>query len=721
MKESIINSIKLINNKKILISILAIAVPYLWFIFSLIPFPFIQNSDGFFLWVPRLTYAVNEILNGNLPLWNPYQFCGINLFADGTTNLLNPFVLLYIFLQPAWAYTVSTIFIYFILLLGTWLYFRQRNFGYTASFIGLIGYAYSGQVVFWSLYHGMNLVLALFPWILYFFRKYEIAFHKRWLIFAYILILIISLGGFIQFTFYVVLTVIIEGIEAFSWKELLKSIKCRGITVILGVLSASIVLLPTIENGYYSHRNMISYFTKLLSGHPIINVVNIMFGNACAFFEYPNYFYFISIILLLLAIFGLRKNFISIISSPFLVYSFIYPAILTLIYLQLIPTSFQFGVQSDPYRGMFIFYFTLSIIAALGVESIFKNIKADKKLFLPTEFLIGLIIMGFITFFIPQYSVCMYNLKILLLVITIILFIAFVYQFITIFFNKGKHKKAFIIICIVLLIILNSFFSARIYLSRNVVHKKLNIIQVLEKNKIPIALISREGRVVNIGFKENYFESIAIINKIRTIGGYGTFFPREIFLRIRDDKLITTPFTAVTHYKNNNNLDNKLLTKYGVQFLLFDKKYFKPSFDSLLKKDWELIYPEKISYNSILLFKNLNYMGRAYIADKDGNPIKRVKIMQDKDSYVKLYVNAIKGDVLILSDSWLPGWNCFDNGKKVKDFNANGFRGYVIKSTAPHILEWIYMPGSILLSGILSILGVVIFVFYIIYKRKEAH
>ncbi|MBU4343407.1 MAG: hypothetical protein KKG21_05305 [Candidatus Omnitrophica bacterium] len=78
-------------------------------------------------------------------------------------------------------------------------------------------------------------------------------------------------------------------------------------------------------------------------------------------------------------------------------------------------------------------------------------------------------------------------------------------------------------------------------------------------------------------------------------------------------------------------------------------------------------------------------------------------------------VNA--GDILILADSWFPGWECYDNGKKVESFDADGFRGYHIEETGHHEIEWIYKPLSFLIGLIISAIGFIAFLLFVKVKR----
>ena len=89
--------------------------------------------------------------------------------------------------------------------------------------------------------------------------------------------------------------------------------------------------------------------------------------------------------------------------------------------------------------------------------------------------------------------------------------------------------------------------------------------------------------------------------------------------------------------------------------------------------------------------------------------LKGETITQDTSSYIKILVEAEAGDVLILADTWYPGWKCYANGKRVEGFNADGFRGYLIPETGHYEIEWKYQPDSLRIGLFISIISFIIF------------
>jgi hypothetical protein len=267
---------------------------------------------------------------------------------------------------------------------------------------------------------------------------------------------------------------------------------------------------------------------------------------------------------------------------------------------------------------------------------------------------------------------------------------------------------------IVTIVFFNAYPMAKIYLARSAAHSKNadNIIERWIRSGVPVSLLAGEGRTVNAGHPFNQFENWSLKYKIRSIGGYGSFFPGTTFNRFKNDDLITRPFVADTIFKNNNNLNSKTLAKYGVEYLIADREV---KYD-FRKNGWELVYPTEGYDNHERIFKNENYVGRAYIIDSEKKIDRGAKIEVDKDDYVKISVEAKEGEKLILSDSWYPGWQCYDNGKKKEGFDADGFRGYKINDAGHHYIEWIYQPLSFISGLAISIISILFYVIITIRK-----
>ncbi|MBW1742204.1 MAG: hypothetical protein JRJ47_02080 [Deltaproteobacteria bacterium] len=657
---------------------------------------------------------MREMLSGQIPFWNEFQFCGTSLLADGNTNILNPMSVFYVFFDLAWAYTHGVLLLLCVSIAGSWLYFRERGFSKTASLVGTLGYTLSGQVAFWSLYHGMNLCLALFPLTLFAFRRLEKVNAQRdqydkehvvkirWRLLAFFLVFFSSLGGFIQFAFISAGSVFVEGIEQWSVGGVKRALKSRGLTVLLAVASASVIIIPTIEASIFSHRKLVPYFKGLVADR--FSLWSMMFwGSSFDGCAYPNYFYYIGVVIIALSVFAVRKHFREAVSDPFIVYSCIFPAVLMTVYLGVLPKTFQFGVDSDPWRGMFVFALTLSILGASGTDKYVKKVINEKRLVLPPFELIltGLISLGI-------YSATPHHPdKTNIGFLGILIFSGVV---LAIVLKKEKPRVKAVVSCIwlVLLVVANSFVPAGLYLAHNVIRKP--VLNPWQTEVLPVTMFSDEGRFITIGYCTGDLEDWGIFNGMRAIGGYGSFFPRSVFTRMGDEGLLPSSFHAATHYLNNSNTDPSILARYGVLYLIERRSANIPN-----RVGWEVAkaFPDSVIY------MNPRYVGRAYLVNEEGNILKGARLVDNTNSYARIVVEANAGDTLVLADSWFPGWICFDNGERVEGFNADGFRGYRIQASGRHEIEWIYRSSSFLVGLVISLVSFIAFLVLVTWEVRS--
>ncbi len=631
-----------------------------FFLYCISPFPSFQHTDGYWIWLPRLSLAAREILNGFIPFWNEYQFCGMNLLADGTTNILNPVSIFYLFFSSEWAYTFGIIILFLVLAFSSWKYFRIIGFSKLSSFAGTFSFVFSGQVLFWSLYHGMNLSLAFFPLILLVFRLFERTGKLKWQLMAFLLLILNFIGGFIQFALFSSVVFCIEGIKKMSLFEIKKNFKNRFLTVFLAMISSAVIIMPTIQIANFSHRKCIQYLPGLMP--EISSFINmLLFGTSFGSHGYPNYFYYIGLISIFLFLYSTIKLPKKEIFTPLFIYSLLFPFLVLCVSLKILPNNFQFGVDSDPFRGIFIFAFAMAIIICKGIDILINNLETSKS-------------------------------------------------------NNKSIQVKIITLILILLIISNMFSTAKSYLKTNVQHNdhnEINIVTKWQKEGLDVSKLQSEGRVVVIDdgnqMNNGTLEQWSSFYQIRTLGGYGTFYPRSIFLRMKKDKLFPENSHAATHFRNNLRLSTNLMAKYGVKYLIQ-----KGKIKNKQVKKWKLI--KKISPD-IFLYKNPKYVGRSYMIDNKNNIIKKAQIFENDNSHIKIAVNAEVGKTLILADSWAPGWNCYINEKKVHGFDADGFRGYKFNESGNYIVEWKYQPKSFLYGGILSIFGLLGFSLWMLYLK----
>jgi len=155
------------------ISVLFIlTILFFWyFIFDVASF----GGDGAYLWYPHLSFIVNSIRNGQLPLWNPFDFSGRPCIGDTFAGVFYPFfwpLILFVKNNVLSFLAMEYIAIFHVFLTGLFTYFFARvlNFSPFGSLVSAIIYMFCGNV-FGAFDSPPAVSVTWLPFILLFLQK----------------------------------------------------------------------------------------------------------------------------------------------------------------------------------------------------------------------------------------------------------------------------------------------------------------------------------------------------------------------------------------------------------------------------------------------------------------------------------------------------------------------------------------------------------------------
>jgi hypothetical protein len=123
----------------------------------------LADADVIFWFFPVWRLAVEQLSNGQLPLWNPYLYSGTALFAQWQPGLLDPLNWIHLLGPTARTLTISQQASFIIALLGTFGFTRQLGMIRRASIVSAVIYALSGFVVARTIYPGLFHIYSLMP------------------------------------------------------------------------------------------------------------------------------------------------------------------------------------------------------------------------------------------------------------------------------------------------------------------------------------------------------------------------------------------------------------------------------------------------------------------------------------------------------------------------------------------------------------------------------
>jgi len=188
------------------------------------------------------------IRNGQLPLWNPYIFCGMPLLAAIQPGALYPPAWLFAIFSPKAAMNWMVITTYHIALIGAYLYARRIGCNRAGSMIAGIAFAFGGYMTAHLGHTNRIAAAAWLPWIALAVEELYLNLRWRWVALGASFIALQILAGEPQMTCY---TIIVAGSYGLFSLTLREERERRGRFLfgavamsVCGVLLSAIQLLP---------------------------------------------------------------------------------------------------------------------------------------------------------------------------------------------------------------------------------------------------------------------------------------------------------------------------------------------------------------------------------------------------------------------------------------------------------------------------------------------
>lgn len=719
---------------------------------------------------------------GGFPFWNPYLFCGLPLFATLQSCALYPLSIIYYLGDFSRMFNVFILAHLFLAGLFMYLLMRDLRLSKLASFFAAFTFAFSGYMI-----SAINLTISLcgaawFPLLLYFYVKKKAVYSA-------LVLLMMFLAGDPAIT---VISIIILGcISAYFFLEDLiekrkfniKSLSPLFITVILFLLLSAFQTLPFLEFLKLTDRKGMPWWvasgwsvpaSDLISlVIPFFNDINWYFGD---YWQVQTWLdnYYIGLIPLGLCLVGAffdksKKTGLLIIFSVFALllalgkYTSAYPLLYKFFPL--------FKLIRYPVRFFFLFTFSIAALSAIGLDYFRNNIKTDARL---KKFARGLLVVSFlaalalvlISVFSGPIFVKLWN-KVVPLIqngpsdkkipdLYIYLYTAF-YNFKRalllftafglLFFlgtkkNVRRRSVCLVFIGIAVCDIVATNPKYEMVMDAKSYGAPSENVKFLQKDKslFRIAVSPGMGKLHTRLPEKTYWEGILAAKDrltsnrmieygIYDIGGYDSMYLD------RQNKLLGA-LCAIGDPADTRILD-MLNVKYICVASIRDKR----------RRGYVLAHSTPVAS----LYRNLNWMGRAYLADKQViiknedkimeklkdkafNPRKEVileegaeivvannysplhhpykedvQIISYKPNKVMIKASANSPKFLVLADSYYPGWKAYLDNKPTKIYRADYIlRAVYIAEPGEHTVKFVYSPFSFKLGLGITLLGAVL-------------
>lgn len=210
-----------------------------------------------------------QVREGILPLWNPYNYLGVPFLALSTPQLFDPFNLFYLFLKPQLAFDVSLLVRIFFAGWFMSLLLRYYRVEGWSNAIGSLAYMLNGTFIANIHFGWMVGAFLWIPLVLLFLEKAFVSRPLRNIVFAALFLGMAILAGNIQITLHIFVLlafwcsfhlVTVWRKEKNVWAGLRIPLYAAA-TFFLGLLVSAVCLVPTMELLSFGFQRSDSYFS----------------------------------------------------------------------------------------------------------------------------------------------------------------------------------------------------------------------------------------------------------------------------------------------------------------------------------------------------------------------------------------------------------------------------------------------------------------------------
>lgn len=737
-----------------------------------------QGPDVIRQLIPWKYFSIEEIKNGRLPLWNPYNFSGNPLLANFQSGVFYPFNAAFLIFdfETAW-----TIYIFLIPLLSAffvYLFMREIGMNRIASYYAGIVFAFSSYMVVWMEYGNIGHVFLWLPLLLYLIEKLvkKIAFIHA---IAFVGVSALAfLAGYIQGYFYVVCVFSLYYFFRL-WQEKHFTPFHIGLLIFFlftPLLIGMVQLLPTLELFINSSRSNYSLdqIRQLLNPawYTVTTFIPNFFGNPATrnhwfygtYIERVSYFGIYPLLFAFFALFLIKINkyilpFAIIFAASFLIsLDLIFTRYLYLLPIPILSTTV-------PTRVLSLFVFSGSILSGIGLHYFLMRKEKKRMLAIISLFALLFLVVGISIFTLPQFIVQFADNKNIALRNTILpavffiifIFIAFsYYNPLRIRLFKSKYIKIAAVCLLIGITLFDLFFffeKITPFSPREYFYPKTQVMDYLR---------SQEKTERFWGFGSGNIENnFATIEQVYSPEGYDPLFSKRY-----SELLSITQSNGINGgevYRSDANIRSsngervwddeyfqKLSNILGVKYILNKVDLHDaslPDYHIFPEETYELLWGK----GNWQVYENKNVLPRFYLVDNyivrtnrddilseiflENIDLKNVAILEestgldlgnDENAAVKLLkyepqrvtfsVNSNKNMLLVLSDTYFPGWIADIDGKRTKIYRANyTFRAVEVPRGA-HTVTFAYSPSSFLFGFWISVLSVFCIILLLCYK-----
>lgn len=697
-----------------------------------IPFKNFLITDPVRQQYPWRSLSIDYEKKGQIPKWNPYSMAGTPLLGNMQSAAYYPLNFLF-FIFP-FSFSWSVLIFLEPLMAGSFIYLYLNNLKLNrfASVLGAVTFSFCGFFTSWlewgTIVHAglwLPLILLSIDKIFSNFSKSNpsLQFKVHHLIWPAIFILSLAFAffaGHLQTFFYLFVVV-----EIYFLLKMFRFGKSKKLFLLFLILNSIFIILtivqwmPTLNLILLSARSVDQDWQKIGWFIPWQNLIQFIapdfFGNPTTLnywgiWNYAEFVGYVGVLPLIMSLYAIifrkdkKTRFFAVLFFLSLIFS-LSTFLAKLIYQLQVP----FLSTTQPTRLLFITDFSLSVLAAMGMDNFIRSAK-KKYIFLPF-ILLGLTYVMLFVFTIRKlpfdFSISRENLLTAKrnLYFPIVIF-AFSGVIISIYiFIKNKSVQVLLLALIILLTagdLLRFAQKFTPFTDQNYLFPLTKSIHFLQQQKGEFRIMTLDNRILPPNFSLMY--------KIQSIDGYDPLYLRrygELIAAVergKDD--ITTPF-GFNRIITPHNYNSRLIDLMGVRYVLslsdinspklkkvmtegqtrvyentktFKRAFFvkavKPVFSK--KEAITALFDERINLTNTAVVENWDLQEK-FFAEGTAD------IVEYNQDYIDISVKNNKDGMLVFMDTYYPTWHasicsevlesCNDAKIYITDYN---FRGVIV-------------------------------------------